>query len=323
MESTLQLDDGDDEASAFASYLEKYSVHVAKADFKFNAAHFVAYKGFRERCVQPVCPCAADLLPPCLLLNNMPWLLVLPLQCLPCRLHGHNYTVGVRLEAEGVRHDGYVMDFGDIKKVARKLCKELNELFLCPERSDVMEISKTDDTLTIKWCACVLDACMSHAWVWLSQLCGGWDLSRGLACLVCQHLPAVSGFLCGRQAAGISSLTVLPTYPACFPACVPAFLSPSEDGATFSFPLKDAAMLPIKHSTVEELAHYFCTKIIESYTMARLLSRGAENTHRSGFAPFCAWKASTCQDRLGTNTRRNLKAEGGLRRHHGDPRDRV
>jgi hypothetical protein len=51
----------------FTSYLEAYSVYVAKADFKFNAAHFVAYKGFRER------------------------------------LHGHNYTVGVRLEAEGVQ----------------------------------------------------------------------------------------------------------------------------------------------------------------------------------------------------------------------------
>ena len=49
----------------FTEFLEKYSVFVAKADFKFNAAHFVAYKGFRER------------------------------------LHGHNYTVGVRLEAEG------------------------------------------------------------------------------------------------------------------------------------------------------------------------------------------------------------------------------
>ena len=70
-----------------------------------------------------------------------------------CRLHGHNYTVGVRLEAEGVQHDGYVVDFGDIKKVARKLCKDLNELFLCPERSDVMQISTADGTLTIKWCA--------------------------------------------------------------------------------------------------------------------------------------------------------------------------
>lgn len=42
-------EDEHEEASAFTDYLEKYSVHVAKADFKFNAAHFVAYKGFRER----------------------------------------------------------------------------------------------------------------------------------------------------------------------------------------------------------------------------------------------------------------------------------
>ncbi len=67
------------------------------------------------------------------------------------RLHGHNYTVGVRLEAEGVQHDGYVVDFGDIKKVARKLCKDLNELFLCPAQSDVMDIVTADGTLSIKW----------------------------------------------------------------------------------------------------------------------------------------------------------------------------
>ena len=91
--------------SSFSEYLEKYCVHVCKQDFKFNAAHFVAYRGFRER------------------------------------LHGHNYTVGVRLEAEGIQSDGYVVDFGDIKKVARAVCKELNELFLCPEKSDVLDIS--------------------------------------------------------------------------------------------------------------------------------------------------------------------------------------
>ena len=55
--------------------------------------------------------------------------------------------------------------------------------------------------------------------------------------------------------------------------------STSEDGAAFSFPAKDAVMLPIKHSTVEELAHYFCSKIIESYTMARLLARGITVIH--------------------------------------------
>jgi 6-pyruvoyl-tetrahydropterin synthase len=52
MASALLQQEDDDEAAAaaFGAYLEKYSVHVAKADFKFNAAHFVAYKGFRERC---------------------------------------------------------------------------------------------------------------------------------------------------------------------------------------------------------------------------------------------------------------------------------
>ena len=38
-------------------------------------------------------------------------------------------------------------------------------------------------------------------------------------------------------------------------------------------------MLPIKHTTVEELAHYFCSKIIESYTMARLMARGIAVIH--------------------------------------------
>ena len=46
-----------------------------------------------------------------------------------------------RIEAEGIQSDGYVVDFGDIKKVARAVCKELNELFLCPEKSDVLDIS--------------------------------------------------------------------------------------------------------------------------------------------------------------------------------------
>eukprot|EP01052_Picozoa_sp_SAG31_P004494 SAG31_NODE_186_length_20918_cov_26.890917_22_plen_182_part_00 len=131
--------------NSFSEFLEKYSVFVSKADFKFNAAHFVAYEGFREK------------------------------------LHGHNYTVAVHCEAEGIQADGYVVDFGDIKAVVRKLCKELNELFLCPKNSDVLDISIADNVLRIK----------------------------------CQ------------------------------------------DGAEFTFPASDAAMLPIKHSTVEELSKYF------------------------------------------------------------------
>jgi len=86
-------------------YETNFEVYVSKADFKFNAGHFVAYQGFRER------------------------------------LHGHNYTVGVRLlGSRQISRDGYVLDFGDVKKVVKVVCKRLNERFLCPTKSDVIDI---------------------------------------------------------------------------------------------------------------------------------------------------------------------------------------
>ena len=130
-----------------------FSVFVSKADFRFNCAHFIAYKGFRER------------------------------------LHGHNYRVSIKLTGiESLCDDGYVMDFGDIKKATRKLCKALNEYFICPIKSDVLTISEVDAQI----------------------------------CLLC------------------------------------------EDGTSFSFPKGDVAILPIVHSSAEELSHYFWCKIIRS-----------------------------------------------------------
>lgn len=86
-----------------------FEVYVSKDTFKFNAAHFVAYKGFRER------------------------------------LHGHNYKVAVRLlGSRKIGPDGYVLDFGCVKAVTKKICKDLNEHFLCPMRSDVMDIVVKD-----------------------------------------------------------------------------------------------------------------------------------------------------------------------------------
>lgn len=38
------------------------------------------------------------------------------------RLHGHNYQVSVWLRGV-VGDDGYVVDFGELKKVIRALCK--------------------------------------------------------------------------------------------------------------------------------------------------------------------------------------------------------
>jgi 6-pyruvoyltetrahydropterin/6-carboxytetrahydropterin synthase len=81
-----------------------FEIYVRKDTFRFNAAHFVAFPGFRER------------------------------------LHGHNYRVGVKLiGCRQLGYDGYVVDFGDVKRAVKEVCKTLNEHFLLPEFSKVIK----------------------------------------------------------------------------------------------------------------------------------------------------------------------------------------
>ncbi len=89
-----------------------FRVHVTKDYLKFNAAHFIAYKGFREA------------------------------------LHGHNYRVSV--EVEGVLGpQGYVLDFGVVKRVAKRVCSRLDEKTLVPEQSDCLRIREDGHQLVV------------------------------------------------------------------------------------------------------------------------------------------------------------------------------
>ncbi|KAK8802038.1 hypothetical protein WA158_006433 [Blastocystis sp. Blastoise] len=124
---------------------EEYSVYVAKDDFRFSAGHFMAFKGFREP------------------------------------LHGHNYTVSVSLKGP-VYSDGYVLDFGDVKSITRRMCKQFNQHFLVPMKSDVLKINVTEKQVEIT----------------------------------------------------------------------------TEDDSFFSFPLVDCVLLPIIHTSAEEMAKYLC-----------------------------------------------------------------
>lgn len=93
---------------------ESFRVQVTKDYLKFSAAHFIAYPGFRER------------------------------------LHGHNYRVSV---AAGGRlgTQGYVVDFGVIKRIARKLCERLDERFLVPALSDCMKVEQRGDKVVLEF----------------------------------------------------------------------------------------------------------------------------------------------------------------------------
>jgi 6-pyruvoyl-tetrahydropterin synthase len=81
-----------------------YRVVVQKDYLKFSAAHFIAYKGFREP------------------------------------LHGHNYQVSVAISG-AVGADGYVLDFGIVKAVAKAVCEELDERVLVPAKSDCLTVA--------------------------------------------------------------------------------------------------------------------------------------------------------------------------------------
>jgi dihydroneopterin triphosphate aldolase (PTPS-III) / 6-pyruvoyltetrahydropterin synthase len=100
------IDNNDKTTSAGSTF----EVFVSKDTFKFNAAHFVAFKGFRER------------------------------------LHGHNYRVSVRLIGKrAIGADGYLIDFGNVKDVTKKVCKRINEYFICPMYSPVIKITIIKD----------------------------------------------------------------------------------------------------------------------------------------------------------------------------------
>jgi dihydroneopterin triphosphate aldolase (PTPS-III) / 6-pyruvoyltetrahydropterin synthase len=89
-----------------------FSIHVAKENLKFSAAHFIAYPGFREP------------------------------------LHGHNYQVGIKVEGR-LATNGYVLDFGLIKKFTRQIVERLDEHTIIPSLSDCLEIHQQEGQVSV------------------------------------------------------------------------------------------------------------------------------------------------------------------------------
>jgi 6-pyruvoyl-tetrahydropterin synthase len=93
---------------------ESFRVHVTKDYLKFSAAHFIAYPGFREA------------------------------------LHGHNYRVSI--EARGaLGAQGYVVDFGVVKRIARRLCERLDETTLIPVNSDCLKVEEVGESVVVRY----------------------------------------------------------------------------------------------------------------------------------------------------------------------------
>ena len=92
----------------------EYRVVVEKDYLKFSSAHFIAYKGFREP------------------------------------LHGHNYQVSVAISGK-VGTDGYVLDFGVVKRLTKEICAELDERVLVPAASDCLTVARDGASVTLTY----------------------------------------------------------------------------------------------------------------------------------------------------------------------------
>lgn len=147
----------------------EFELFLERDSFKFSASHFVARHGQRQR------------------------------------LHGHDYKVSVRLTGSNtIAPDGTFIDKSYVRQAIERTCRELDERFLCPMNSNVMDITVSlDNTRRIE-----------------------------TVTMVCQ------------------------------------------DGSAFSFPKNDCAMLPLVHTTTEEIAIFLWGRILEHLSAEYLYQRG-------------------------------------------------
>ncbi|MGZ3772161.1 MAG: 6-pyruvoyl trahydropterin synthase family protein [Bdellovibrio sp.] len=93
------------------------TLHLAKQNFKFSAAHFLIFDDKHAE-----------------------------------RLHGHNYQVRVDIEAcatEDVHVKGYFLDFNVFKTYIKARLDQWDEIVLLPEKQQDMKFNKTDRGLEV------------------------------------------------------------------------------------------------------------------------------------------------------------------------------
>jgi 6-pyruvoyltetrahydropterin/6-carboxytetrahydropterin synthase len=90
-----------------------FSVSIGRELLRFTAAHFIAFRGFREP------------------------------------LHGHTYQAQVTVSGP-VGPDGYVVDFLVLRKIAEEECARLHFRTLLPQQSDCLTIEDRAEEVAVR-----------------------------------------------------------------------------------------------------------------------------------------------------------------------------
>ncbi len=94
-----------------------YAIHLAKEPFKFSVSHFTIFSSEHAE-----------------------------------RLHGHNYQVSVRIGVGQIDPKiGLAFDFNVVKPMIRKICDEMDERILVPEKSPFLKIHKEGTQIRVQF----------------------------------------------------------------------------------------------------------------------------------------------------------------------------
>jgi 6-pyruvoyltetrahydropterin/6-carboxytetrahydropterin synthase len=94
----------------------EYRVSVAKDYLVFASAHFITFAGHR---------CET--------------------------LHGHNYRVSVVVEGTLDPESWYVLDFGELKRIMRQLCDDIDHKVLLAAENPHLQIAELGDSVTVAY----------------------------------------------------------------------------------------------------------------------------------------------------------------------------
>jgi 6-pyruvoyltetrahydropterin/6-carboxytetrahydropterin synthase len=94
----------------------EYRVSVAKDYLVFASAHFITFAGHR---------CET--------------------------LHGHNYRVSVVVEGTLDPESWYVLDFGELKRIMRQLCDDIDHKVLLAVENPHLQIAEQGDSVTVAY----------------------------------------------------------------------------------------------------------------------------------------------------------------------------
>ena len=147
-------------------------------------------------------------------------------------IHGHSYFVDVEIEGKRSGSYEFVVDFKDVKNVVRSICKKLDHRVLIPINNKNMKFKDIAN-------------CEDKA-----------DSGNGSFGVADSNIDGSDFDSCDDDYIDSNELSVLDF-------CNKDYVEFNIKNKEYKFPMEDCVLLPLRHSSAEELSQYFANIVFE------------------------------------------------------------